>query len=192
MGELDYIVIARGNTVIASYGDRSLVGERHIRKLFPKGAGTTDQKIRRDKLLSFVTTPGYVFAAVSTQTTDRQRSLARLEALSLRWIAQFLELSRDATSHSLDSLFEDNSTSVLRNPPSSLNEPIEIGGGRDRNRATETLLNRRKPGKPSASACACSLVSWSITSVLIILIVGLLKLMYVCGIRFQKCMGSNS
>jgi hypothetical protein len=188
MGDMEYVVIARGHTIIAAYGDKSLATDRQLKKLFRKDAPTAEQKILAGKLCSFRTTPGDVFACVSTQTVDRQRHLARLDAISRRWIAQFGHLSVGATSHGLDSLFEENVISLLRNPQPEIADSIDIGHPTERPHDTEAAPSRTKPGEPGMSVCECSFISWWIVSILIVLLVALLRILRFCGLRLQRCL----
>jgi len=105
---VEYSAVIRGNTVIAAYGDLSGISEREILRLVPPLSTRVDQKITASKLLSFVTTPGLVFVAVSHQQVDKQRPIAFLNTLSHRWVAACGKASASAADHALDHVFASN------------------------------------------------------------------------------------
>jgi vesicle-associated membrane protein 7 len=105
MSALEYSAVIRGTTIIASNGEVSGFTEPDLIRLVPARSQRVDQKITAGKLFSFSTISGLVFAAVSPQEADKQRSLAFLEILSRRWVATMGPASTSATDHSLNGTF---------------------------------------------------------------------------------------
>jgi vesicle-associated membrane protein 7 len=108
MGLLDYSAVIRGNVVIASFGELLGFSERELLRLVPEQSSQIDQKITSGRLVSFITTPGLVFVAVSQQPVDKQRPLTFLETLSRRWAAAYGPVSASAADHALDQVLASN------------------------------------------------------------------------------------
>jgi vesicle-associated membrane protein 7 len=130
MGLLDYSAVIRGNTIIASYGDLSGFSERELLRLIPDQLLRIDQKITSGRLISFITTPGLVFVAVSQQSVDKQRPLTFLQTLSRRWAAAYGPMSASAADHALDQIFASN-FAALFNDYSSATKTSELAGQLD-------------------------------------------------------------
>jgi hypothetical protein len=187
MEVLDYVVIARGRTIVAACGDKTLITDQEMKKLFPSRSPTTHQILRTDKLFSFLTTPGYVFAAVSGKLADRSRPLFLLEILSHRWVTQFGHFSICATAHSLDSLFEQHYLSLFRSLIPEVDEQIEFAPLTNRRGEREPFLVRKYQSQHRVSGSRWRWSRIAAASIIIVVIVVCAEAARRCGWRLEKC-----
>lgn len=95
--------ILSGKRVIAYYGDDSY--EKEINRLIPEDGVKNDQKITGTTIFSFYSTPGLVYACVTSNLIDKQKPLILLETISRRWAATYGPQSVKAAYRSFDKDF---------------------------------------------------------------------------------------